>query len=232
MWRRKGSKFIECSERLTPLISLMLETLKKRSVNIFRRKQIKQADKKAELCISWSKYLDNFKPGRSTKERQEVNGIFGKSFGSAREVHNFITHLHCVVYQEYHTLVYESKKTESHQASDASSSVDNSIYKESKDKIYCFAGSSCRMKKTRKRALSGRGREVSNEKRKDVKGTPERQITDKVWWYYMLKIAEDCILNDLELSSEFYKCLSCESKIYRPEIVTMVFKELIRSRVD
>ena len=80
----------QCSDKIPSLISLMATNLRIKCIEIIRKKEIKKVDKKAELCVSWARYLDCFKPGRNSKEREQIVDLNLKSF-SAAEIHNFIT---------------------------------------------------------------------------------------------------------------------------------------------
>jgi len=87
-----------------------VQAFHKQCLTIYRRKEIKLADKKAELCASWMKYLDNFKPGRNTEERKFLQAVFKGDEFSAHEIHSVSKQLHQSVYSLIHENVHETKK--------------------------------------------------------------------------------------------------------------------------
>lgn len=162
----KMGKILVSSVEFSKLLALMLHSFQKQCLTIYRRKEVKLADKKAELCVSWIKYLDNFKPGRNTEERRLLEAVFAEDKYSAHEIHSVSKELHQSVYSLIHANAYETKKKE---LFPENAEVLSSPPEESMDKIYSFAGASLhRMKKKRSKALAGKGSEVKKSRIKDV----------------------------------------------------------------
>lgn len=158
-------KILVNSAEFSQLHTRMLQAFHKQCLTIYRRKEIKLADKKAELCASWMKYLDNFKPGRNTEERKFLQAVFKGDEFSAHEIHSVSKQLHQSVYSLIHENAHETKKKEHF----SETAEGNSPSEESTDKIYSFAGSALhRMKKSRERALAGKGSEVRQSRRPTV----------------------------------------------------------------
>jgi hypothetical protein len=267
-------------ENFTELVTIMVKFFRKTCLEIYRKKEVKLTDKKAVLCVSWFRYLDNFKPTRNTEERRILSNIFGNECGADKLMHIFATHLHSAVYNMLYGNIYEKKKV----FQEENMNAEYIVNRECNEKIYCFAGSSLhRMKKNRKRALDGKGRKVSDAQRKVVeeelnfidslteknkKGIklkscfvtqldmaesdegglcfPSKDLDDfllsldqKVreqvnvkalnrYGASMLRIAEDCLTNDLELSSVFLDIVQKSSLNVNPPIAQSVMKELVK----
>ncbi|KAJ7390108.1 hypothetical protein OS493_027141 [Desmophyllum pertusum] len=155
------------SAEFPQLHALMFQSFKRCCLAIYRRNEVKLSDKKAELCSSWLKYLNDFKPGRNTPERKALESIsFGNQY-SARDVHCLST-----LFASYSLRVNTLKRLREEESRGifAETSSPPAVQREeSFDKIYSFAGWSLNsMKNTRTRALAGKGYEVSQSRRKAV----------------------------------------------------------------
>ena len=159
-------------EQFRRLCSLSTKAFKDTCMDIYNNRHIKKDDRKAAVCSRWFWRLNALKPGQINEDRKLIEEINNDKF-SAEDVHCLVISVNRCIYDLFHANVFTSKKDDGHDYA-GKHETDEEIEEESLDKVYNFAGYALgRMKRTREKALSGKG---GREVRRDRETIVEREL--------------------------------------------------------